>query len=64
MPTVLIGEPNEWAWGFYRVIEDFNYHLIKLNDLQFALEKLGLKLETIYELKDKMTEPPPIDYTT
>lgn len=63
MPKELIGQPNEWAWEFYRLIEDFVYKLEDTESLRSKLTTMELSRTCIQTLIDRMTIPAPVDYT-
>jgi hypothetical protein len=63
MPVELKGQPNGWAGDFYRCTEDFVYCVMSLAKYLEYLDGSGLSRDTVDELINKMTVPPPIDYT-
>lgn len=63
MPKELHGEPNEWANRFYRLIEDFVYGVVKLEEFKTKLLELGIDIDVHNYLITKMTIPPSINYS-
>lgn len=63
MPKVLVGKANEWAWEFYRKIEDYVYGVITKEDLEAWMRDTAMEHATREDLLDMMTNPPAIDYS-
>ena len=63
MPKELHGQPNEWADRFYRLTEDFVYHVIDIEEYKDKLQEMGVATDIYNYLITCMTVPPPIDYS-